>query len=105
MIYAYIFVMAGVTYLIRMLPAHIISEKNYKCLYPFVFILCTLCLSDRYDVSGNFVCDRFSNFSVCGAGSCSDFRPERKKSCNSSVFLLHSCVCYGENFIISVKKT
>lgn len=66
MIYAYIFVMAGVTYLIRMLPLTLFQKKNYKCLYPFVFILCTLCLSDRYDVSGNFVCDRFSNFSVCG---------------------------------------
>ena len=105
MIYAYIFVMAGVTYLIRMLPLTLFQERDQKYFYKIFFILCTLCLSDRYDVSGNFVCDRFSNFSVCGAGSCSDFRPERKKSCNSSVFLLHSCVCYGENFIISVKKT
>ena len=39
MIYAYIFVMAGVTYLIRMLPLTLFQKKNYKCLYPFVFYI------------------------------------------------------------------
>ena len=38
MIYAYIFVMAGVTYLIR------------------IFILYSICLSDCHDISGNSLC-------------------------------------------------
>ena len=72
MIYAYIFVMAGVTYLIRMLP-DIDTEKNYKCLFSFFFILYSLCLSYRYDISGNSLCNPVSCLRNCRAHDRSGF--------------------------------
>ena len=81
MIYAYIFVMAGVTYLIRMLPLTLFQKK----------------ITNVYIRSFLY----YVPYAVLAAMTL----PGILYSCNSSVFLLHSCVCYGENFIISVKKT
>lgn len=61
MIYAYIFVMAGVTYLIRMLPLTLIQKKSYQCVCPVIFVLYSICLSGSHDISGNFICH-----CVCG---------------------------------------
>jgi len=53
-IYIYIFVMAAVTYLIRMLPLTLI-RKEIKSTY-IIFILCPLCDACCYDIPGNPQC-------------------------------------------------
>ena len=71
MIYGYIFVMAGVTYLIRMLPLTLIQKKNNKCLLPFLFILYSLCLPYCNDIPGNSLRHAVSslrNGGICDRG-------------------------------------
>ena len=68
-IYIYIFVMAGVTYLIRMLP--LVLAKNFKSVYQIVSLLCAVCLPGSHDISGNSVCDGKSCFRGSRAGRCS----------------------------------
>ena len=55
-IYIYILVMAGVTYLIRMLPLAL-SRKE-------ITVLCALCMPGSHDVSGNPFC-----YGQCDLGS------------------------------------
>ena len=64
MIYIYILVMAGVTYLIRMLPLTLI-QKKISNVYVRLLILCALHLSDSYDLSGDFICNEISAFGAC----------------------------------------
>lgn len=54
-IYLMIFVMAGVTYLIRMLPLALGEKRDYQSVYTFFFVLCAVCLSRCHDVSGDFI--------------------------------------------------
>ena len=55
-IYIYIFVMAAVTYLIRMLPLTLIRKEIKKHVYQIIFILCPLCDACCYDIPGNPQC-------------------------------------------------
>ena len=50
-VYIYILVMAGVTYLIRMLPSGTGEEGDYQSFYKIISVLCALRLSGSYDVS------------------------------------------------------
>ncbi len=51
-VYVYILVMAGVTYLIRMLPL-VLFKKEITSPFGSLFILCALCLSGSNDLSGH----------------------------------------------------
>ena len=69
-IYLYIFVMAGVTYLIRMLPLALSKKRDYQQLYQVFSILCALCLPCRHDVSGNPARHCEHLLGTCRAGYC-----------------------------------
>ena len=55
-IYIYIFVMAAVTYLIRMLPLTLIRKEIKSTYIKSFFILCPLCDACCYDIPGNPQC-------------------------------------------------
>ena len=61
-IYIYILVMAGVTYLIRMLPLAL--SRNHQSVYQIFSVLCALCMPGSHDVSGNPFC-----YGQCDLGS------------------------------------
>lgn len=52
-VYLYILVMAGVTYLIRLLPPDIDKKGNQKCLYKILSLLCPLRNPVRHDLPGH----------------------------------------------------
>ena len=92
MIYAYIFVMAGVTYLIRMLP-----EKNKEPDAEFIFILYSLRMSYRHDFSGNSLCYRITFLRICRAcGSRISGSEKEKPDFCGRLCLCRSISC-GEN--------
>ena len=74
-LYMYIFVMAAVTYLIRMLPLTLIRKEIKN-----TFIKSTLCNSGCYDLSGHS--DSHSQYLVCRHWFCNRTDPcmEQKKS-------------------------
>lgn len=61
---AYIAVMAGVTYLIRLLPL-VCFRKNYQCFCAIIFVLCAVCRAGRNDGTGDFL---FHQLYVVGCG-------------------------------------
>ena len=52
-IYIYILVMAGVTYLIRMLPLAL-----HQPVYQIISVLCAVCVPGSHDIPGNPFCYR-----------------------------------------------
>ena len=52
-VYIYILVMAGVTYLIRMLPLVLFKKRDHQFLCKIFLILCAVCLSCGDDISGD----------------------------------------------------
>ena len=52
-IYIYIAIVAITSYLIRVLPADADPQADQKPVYPFFPVLCTLCHTCGYDLSGN----------------------------------------------------
>lgn len=52
-IYIYIAIVAITSYLIRVLPLTLIRKPIKKPVYPFFPVLCTLCHTCGYDLSGN----------------------------------------------------
>lgn len=52
-VYLYILVMAGVTYLIRMLPLVLFKREITSPLCKILSVLCAICMSCCYDISGN----------------------------------------------------
>lgn len=80
MIYAYIFVMAGVTYLIRMLPLTLIPKKISNVYIRSFFILRALCMPYCYDLSRYFIRNGISCIRFCRFGSGNIFFYERKKA-------------------------
>ena len=79
-LYMYIFVMAAVTYLIRMLPLTLIQKEIKNTFIKSFFILCTLCNSGCYDLSGHS--DSHRQYLVCRHWFCdrTDSCMEQKKS-------------------------
>lgn len=73
-IYLYILVMAGVTYLIRMLPLALSKKEITSNYIKSFFILCALCLSCRHDVSGYPVRHRKHLLGTRRACDCCDCR-------------------------------
>ena len=66
-VYMYIAVMALVTYLIRVIPLTVFNER--KPVPSVISVLCTVYLSDGYDISGYFVCNRKSEERLGRGGS------------------------------------
>ena len=73
MLLAYIAVMAGVTYLIRMLPLTVFQKKDQKPLYPFFSLLHPLCGARRNDVPRDPLFDGERLF--CVGGPCGGHDP------------------------------
>ena len=61
-------IMAGVTYLLRMLPVTVFQKKNRKPVYPFFPGLCTVCGAGGDDHSGHLFRHIFPGFCGFGAG-------------------------------------
>lgn len=59
-------IMAGVTYLLRMLPGNDFQKKDRKSFCPFFFGLCAIRGTGGYDHSGYLFCNCFTGF--CGLG-------------------------------------
>ncbi len=83
-VYIYILVMAGVTYLIRMLPLALGQEGDYQSFREILFVLRALRLSGSHDFPGYLVsngkCDFSSSWICCGA----DCSLQREKSADRS---------------------
>ena len=91
-VYVYILVMAGVTYLIRMLPLVLFKKEITVC--EVFFILCALCLSGSNDISGHTYRAVFRN--DCRGSRpwrCSDRSIPGKKSSYGSSLRLRGSVC------------
>lgn len=104
MIYAYIFVMAGVTYLIRMLPLTLVQKKDYEYLCTFVFILHSLCMFDSNDISGYSLCCQFTNRCILRFYSSGIYGIEKEKFNCGGFVCLYSCVYRRENFRNDLKN-
>lgn len=104
MIYAYIFVMAGVTYLIRMSASYIGAKEDYQCLCTFVFILYSLCLPDCNDISGCSLCSQLANRCILWLYHGCIYGIKKEKLDCSSFVSLHCCVFGGKNCGVFVKK-
>ena len=85
MIYAYIFVMAGVTYLIRMLPLTLIQKNDIQCIHTFLFILRALCMPYCYDLSRYFIRNGIACIRFAGLAAAIIFSMKAKKPCNGGV--------------------
>ena len=97
-IYVYILVMAGVTYLIRMLPL-VLFKRDYKPVCKVLFVLCALCMSGGNDFSGNPHCAVFGNDRRGSrTWSRSDSSIPGKKPAYSSSLCLCGGVCGREDF-------
>ena len=113
-VYIYILVMAGVTYLIRMLPLALAKKEitnpfikaDYKPLSALVSVLCALCLSGSYDVSGDFVGNGKCNFSCSGICSGADCSVQREESADCGASCLWcSIYCRKNNGLCGVSIT
>ena len=107
MIYAYIFVMAGVTYLIRMLPLTLIQKKITNVyLKSFLYYIPYACLT-AMTFPGYFVCNRICDF-CNGRISCSNTSgTQEKKPGDSGTVFLYRGICDREavgNDLISYIK-
>ena len=73
-VYIYILVMAGVTYLIRMLPLVLLRKRSPVSPYIKSFLYYVpVCLPCRNDISGNSDCDsRRYYFRCCGTDRSTD---------------------------------
>ena len=71
-VYLYILVMAGVTYLIRVIPLALTKKGDHQSFYKIFSVLCAVCMSGGYDLSGNFVCHIKCDLRSCGLCSGSD---------------------------------
>ena len=70
----YIFVMAAVTYLIRMLPLVLFKKEIADSVFEIFFVLRSICLPGSYDIPGNPDGAVFRN--GCG-GNWTDCRTDR----------------------------
>ena len=77
-VYLYILVMAGVTYLIRMLPLVLfkreITSPECSASIRLDSVLCAICMSCCYDISGNPDSNGRRDHFRCGGTHCSTDR-------------------------------
>ena len=73
-IYLYILVMAGVTYLIRMLPLVLFQKGDHQSVCKILSVLCAICMSCSYDISGNPDSNGRRDHFRCGGTHCSTDR-------------------------------
>ena len=96
MIYAYIFVMAGVTYLIRMLPLTLVQKKITN-VYVRSFLYCN-------DISGCSLCSQLANRCILWLYHGCIYGIKKEKLDCSSFVSLHCCVFGGKNCGVFVKN-
>ena len=70
-VYLYILVMAGVTYLIRMLPLVLFKREITSPFVKILSVLCAICMSCCYDISGNPDSNGRRNHFRCSGTYCS----------------------------------
>lgn len=99
-IYLYILVMAGVTYLIRMLPLAL--AKNHQQLYQILSVLCTICMPRRDDLSSNpaFHCKHL--LGARGINHCCHCGIQRKKPARRRPCSLRGGIYCGDFNIIII---
>ena len=99
MIYAYIFVMAGVTYLIRMLPLTLVQKKITNVyVRSFLYYIPYACLTAM-----TFPAVLYAASSPIAYHGCIYGIKKEKLDCSSFVSL-HCCVFGGKNCGVFVKK-
>ena len=93
MIYAYIFVMAGVTYLIRMLPLTLIQKKiSNSYIRSFLYYIPYACLT-AMTFPAIFVCNAISGVSFSWICSGRVAGAEETKSGDCGFVFLRGCIC------------
>lgn len=105
-IYIYILVMAGVTYLIRMLPLALFKKEITSPFVKSFLYYVTICLSGSDDLSGYPYSNSRRHPVRAGRTYCSPDRGiQRKKSSHSSAVCLCSSVCdRADHGIYDVKE-
>ena len=97
-VYMYILVMAGVTYLIRMLPLVLFKKEITSPFFEIFFVLCPLCLSGSDDLSCHPDSAVLGNDRRRGrAGGCTDRGIPGKKPSDCGAFCLRSGICSRES--------
>ena len=105
-VYIYILVMAGVTYLIRMLPLALAKKEITNPFIKSFLFYVPLCLSGSYDVSGDFVGNGKCNFSCSGICSGADCSVQREESADCGASCLWcSIYCRKNNGLCGVSIT
>ena len=127
-VYLYILVMAGVTYLIRMLPLALskkeitsnyiksflyyvpyappclVQKRNYQQLYQILSVLCTICMPCRDDLSSNpaFHCKHL--LGARGINHCCHCGIQRKRSARRRPCSLRGGIYCGADFGVPLNR-
>ena len=102
-VYIYILIMAGVTYIIRLLPLLLVLKRNRECNRKIISVLCSL----RYFIGNDFSrhTERDKQRCICGGrfynGSIDCV--QRRQSFKVALFLMWYSISYRTLYIIMKK--
>ncbi len=93
--FIYLLILAGSTYLIRVIPFIAIKKTDKQPLYPLFFVLYSLYSPHSDDNSCHLLRNTLVGWSSCRTYRCSPLCPQRQKPHNSGIGIMYDCIHCG----------